>query len=57
MSTLHSNVEPASDAENRNGDGPESIVVSGAVVSTVKVRDCRRLVGVSGGVGGPHRKT
>ena len=36
-STLHSNVAVASLDENTNGDGPESIVVSGAVVSTVNV--------------------
>ena len=46
-STRHSNVEPASSAENANvgvasfvgPDGPLSIVVSGAAVSTVKLRD------------------
>jgi hypothetical protein len=46
-SSLHSNVEPGSELENPNdGDallvvpvGPESIVVSGAVMSTVNERD------------------
>ena len=34
-------------------EGPESIWVSGALVSTVKVRARRGRVGVAGGVGGP----
>ena len=34
--------------------GPESIVVSGAIVSTVQVRTASRRVGVAGRVGGAH---
>ena len=57
VSSLHSNVEPASVAVNVNdGDvavvvpvGPPVIVVSGAVVSTVKVR----VAGVASGLPAP----
>ena len=38
-SSLHSNVEPSSVDVKRNGLGPDVIVVSGGVVSTVKARD------------------
>ena len=61
-STRHSNVEPAWSAENANvgvaslvgPDGPLSIVVCGAAVSTVKLRDAGVAIDVAGRIGRPH---
>ena len=61
-STRHSNVEPASSAEKANvgvasfvgPEGPLSIVVCGAAVSTVKLRDAGVAIDVPGRIRRAH---